>query len=155
MIDIRPAACDDALAISRLIHSVSHFFTAHPQGEGADAFLDSIRPAAIESYIQSNDFLYLVGWADQDLAGAIAIKDATHVYHLFVAPAYQRQGVARKLWQRASQTAIQSGNRQGFTVNSSLYAVPIYAQFGFKVSGPPVHTKGIAFVPMVLDFLKQ
>lgn len=155
MIDIRPAASEDAPAISRLIHSVSHFFTVHPQGEGADAFLDSIRPAAIASYIQSNDFLYLLGWSGQELAGVIAIKDATHVYHLFVAPAFQRQGVARLLWQTASQIVIQSGNRQGFTVNSSLYAVPMYAHFGFKVSGPPVHTKGIAFVPMALDFLTR
>jgi predicted GNAT family N-acyltransferase len=44
--------------------------------------------------------------------------------------------------------ALSRGNMGQFTVNSTPHAVPVYACFGFKATGPQVETKGIAFVPM-------
>lgn len=37
-----------------------------------------------------------------------------------------------------------------FTVNSSLYAVPVYERYGFIPAGLRVEVHGIAFVPMKL-----
>ena len=56
--EIRRATPEDAEAISTLIKSVAHYFTLHPQGLGAEAFLQSIEPEAIQGYITAPNFLY-------------------------------------------------------------------------------------------------
>jgi GNAT superfamily N-acetyltransferase len=80
----------------------------------------------------------------------VAVRDTTHLYHLFVRQEFQGRGLSRELWQHAKEAAIAAGNRCGFTVNSSPYAVPVYERFGFKATGPRIETHGIAFVPMEL-----
>ena len=56
--------------------------------------------------------------------------------------------MARRLWQAARDTSLANGNTTGFTVNSSLYALPFYESLGFIATGPKVEMDGIAFVPM-------
>ena len=56
-------------------------------------------------------FNYLAGFVGQTLAGVIAVRDTTHVHHLFVAPEFQRKGLAGKLWARAKADAVSSGNK--------------------------------------------
>jgi predicted GNAT family N-acyltransferase len=85
------------------------------------------------------------------LAGAIGMRDSTHLYQLVVARRAWRQGLARRLWTTARQTAEAAGNPGHFTVNSSRYAVPVYKRFGFEVSGPERQKDGIAFIPMKLE----
>jgi len=148
--EIRRAAPEDAEAISTLIQSVAHYFTLHPQGLGAEAFLQSIEPEAIRGYITAPNFLYYVGFVDHQLVGVVAVRDTTHLYHLFVGRAFQGRGLSRELWQHAKEAAIAAGNCRGFTVNSTPYAVPVYERFSFKATGPRVETHGIAFVPMEL-----
>jgi GNAT superfamily N-acetyltransferase len=147
-LEIRSAKSTDALAISTLIRSVAHFFTLHPEGVGAEAFLETVSPAAIEDLINAPNFRYLVGSIEGELAGVAAIRDSAHLYHLFISPVFQRQGMGRLLWHEAMTDAIRRGNPGTFTVNSTPFAVPVYQSFGFTVAGPKVETKGIAFVPM-------
>ena len=142
----------DAEAISSLITGTAHYFTLHPKGEGAGAFMQTIAPSAIASYICAENFSYFVGLVDDQLAGVVALRGNTHLYHLFVAQAFQGQGYATQLWQHAKQYAIEAGNDEGFTVNSTSYAMPIYERFGFKAMGAQVETMGIAFVPMAFSF---
>lgn len=85
------------------------------------------------------------------LAGVIAVRDTTHIYHLFVMPEFHRKGVAAKLWERAKANALASGNKEGFSVRSSEFAVPVYERFGFCVIGSRAEKGGIAFVPMKLE----
>lgn len=148
---IRRATAGDAQAVSALIKGVAHYFTLDPQGRGAQAFLSSIEPPAVEGYITAPNFSYLVGFVGQRLAGVVAVRDNAHLYHLFVARAFQGRGLSRDLWQHAKEAAIAAGNRTGFTVNSTPWAVPVYQRFGFKTTGPKVETKGVAFVPMRLE----
>lgn len=148
---IRPATTDDAQAISDLIFSLAHYFTLHPKGEGAEGFFKSISPSAIKVYIEADNFMYFGGFVGSKLAGIVAIRDKTHLFHLFVAKEFQGQGIARKLWNCARNSAIQTGNVEGFTVNSTPYALPVYEGFGFHATGPKVETQGIAFVPMKMD----
>lgn len=148
MVNIRIATPEDAKAISTLIRSVAHYFTLHPEGVGAEAFFETISESAIDSYIRAPNFLYLAGFLNEKLVGTVAVRDNKHLYHLFVCSEYQDRGLARKLWNTAMTNAIDSGNPGEFTVNSTPYAVPIYATFGFEPTGPKVETKGIAFVPM-------
>ena len=147
---IRPASKNDADSISALILDVKHFFTLNKNGDGAEEFLKSITPSGIAGFIEADNFSYFVAHIGDELAGVVAIRDNKHLFHLFVVPKFQRQKIAEQLWQFAKADAAQSGNKSGFTVNSTPYAVPVYERFGFQVDGPRVEMHGIAFVPMKL-----
>lgn len=147
---IRAAKVGDASAISRLIGAVAHHFTLRPDGVGAEAFLQTLSPEAIAGYVQAEDMAYTTAWDGESLAGVVALRDRSHVFHLFVAPAYQRQGVAHALWRHAMAEARAMGHHGGFTVNATPYALPVYERFGFVATGPEVHARGIAYVPMRL-----
>lgn len=147
---IRRATPADAAAISALILSVSRFFTVHPDGEGAEEFLAKVSPEAIGGYLASPRYAYRVAEEEGALAGVVAIRDNAHLYHLFVAPAFHGRGLSRRLWDAAREAALRAGNPGEFTVNSSLYAVPVYQRFGFRPTGPRVEELGIAFLPMKL-----
>ena len=147
---IRPAADTDSGNISTLIRGLSHLLTISPDGVGAEQFLATISEEAIRRYITAGNFLYMVAEIGNELVGAVALRDQTHLYHLFVAPAFQRQGLARLLWSTVREAALAKGNAGAFTVNSSPNALPIYERFGFVQDGPRVETHGVAFIPMRL-----
>jgi GNAT superfamily N-acetyltransferase len=147
---IRPATGDDAAAISALILGVSPSFTLRPDGEGAEVFLATLSPEAIGGYLASPDYAYRVAEEDGALAGVVAVRENRHLYHLFVAEAFQGRGLSRRLWDAARDAALRAGNPGEFTVNSSLYAVPVYEKFGFHPTDPRVEQHGVAWVPMKL-----
>lgn len=92
---IRHAVLTDADAISQLIHSVAGFCKVNPSGEGAEMFFSSISAQAIGSHIANTNFLYLLGSLDGKLAGVVAVRDAGHLFHLFVAPRSNTKASAR------------------------------------------------------------
>ena len=143
---IRSATTQDAKAISALISASAHHFLQDSSGSGAERFLEGITPQAILGYITSSNFHYLIAEDGTDLAGAVALRDGRHLFHLFVAPAYQRQGLARALWAAAKQRAAK--DLETFTVNSSPNAVPVYERLGFIATGSRTEMNGFAFVPM-------
>lgn len=145
---IRRATGADAAQISSLIHSLSGTFLLSPDGSGAEPFLDSITEQAVRGYISASNFSYLVAEIDDELVGVVALRDNTHLYHLFITQAHQGKGLGRSLWQSVKQAALRAGNGGQFTVNSSLNAVPVYERFGFIPSGPKFEKNGVAFVPM-------
>jgi GNAT superfamily N-acetyltransferase len=144
--NIRPATTKDADAISKLIASLASFFTTDPEGKGAERFMLGITAEAVRDYIRNPGFHYIVALHEDRLAGAAALRDGRHLFHLFVAPDFQRRGIARKLWLALRKQA--APGIDGFTVNSTPYAVPVYERFGFSATGPKVEMNGIAFVPM-------
>eukprot|EP01041_Mallomonas_annulata_P014620 gene14620-31104_t len=143
---IRPAKTQDADAISALINASAHHFLLEPSASGAERFLAGITPQAILGYITSSNFRYLMAEDGTELAGAVALRDGRHLFHLFVAPTHQRQGLARALWEAAKQGA--ATDLKIFTVNASPNAVAVYERFGFAATGPRTAMNGIAFVPM-------
>ena len=145
---IRPATIVDAPAIAALIDELMPFLTLHPNGEGAEKFIENCKLAAIENYLSQSRYAYQLAHIDGALAGVVAMRDNTHLFHMFVPRAMHRRGMARRLWQAARDTALATGNTAGFTVNSSLYALPLYQSLGFIATGPKVEMDGIAFVPM-------
>jgi GNAT superfamily N-acetyltransferase len=153
---IRHATRSDAKAISALIQRVVHYFLIHPNGRGAEDFMASISPHAIADYLSQPDFRYLVTTITTDtgaeqVIGVAALRDQAHLYHLFVDPEWHRQGVAKRLWEALKAQAQQDQRYQGhFTVNSSVYAVPVYQALGFEVVSDVQHNNGIAFVSMRL-----
>jgi ribosomal protein S18 acetylase RimI-like enzyme len=149
--NIRPVQIQDANAMSLLIKSLSHFFTAHPQGLGAETFLQSVEPNAIEAKITDASFSYFVGFSGSQLAGLIALRNKSHLYHLFVATSFQGQGLSRQLWNYALKATSTEENTTTFTVNSSIYAQAVYEKLGFIAQGVATETKGIVFIPMTLE----
>ena len=92
--------------------------------------------------------LYCKAIADGRLAGVVAMRDHTHLFHLFVDPVFQNQGLSRQLWLHVKAMALSKGHAGGFTVNATIYAMPVYERFGFAATGAKVDKNGISFVPM-------
>ena len=147
---VRSATEADAERISSLIHSLSGPFFLFPDGSGAEPFLESLTEQAIRGYISASNFSYLVAELENELVGVVALRDNSHLYHLFIAQAHQGRGLGRSLWLLVKQAAIRAGNGGLFTVNSSLNAIPVYLSFGFIPSGPKIEKHGVAYVPMRL-----
>lgn len=141
---IRRARKSDAEAISALIVSLKSYFLTDTDSAEVQSFLATLEPDATAARIASAEFRYYVAESQSGLCGVIAIRNGKHVYHLFVRPDTQRQGIARALWDHARS---QSGETL-FTVNSSTFAVPVYERLGFKATDPPQSESGLVFVPM-------
>jgi len=148
---IRPGIPADAASIAGLIASFQPQLTDNADGSGAEQYLASVSGQAELGYLQSKRYTYIVAEDEESLLGFIAIRDFSHVFHLFVARQHQRAGIARILWHEAkSQALMAPAPPTQFTVNSSLLAVPVYQSFGFEAAGEVVSAHGISFLPMRL-----
>ena len=128
---IRLATVDDAPRISSLIRDLAKEFIAHEfSEEGANVLLGSMDEPSIRGYIESG-YRYHIAEEGSGLAGVVAVRDNSHLYHLFVSEHFQGQGLARRLWEVAKTASLSAGNPGLFTVNSSRYAVGMYENFGF------------------------
>jgi len=146
--EFRSGSPADAEAIAGLIASFQSELTDDPSGVGAEKYLASVSVQAEREYLASERYGYLLAYSDSQLAGFIAIRDGSHLFHLFVERSHQRQGIARRLWERALEELCAPGSDGGFTVNSSLSAVPVYQAFGFVPEGSIQSMHGISFLPM-------
>ncbi|HEY9102827.1 GNAT family N-acetyltransferase [Chitinimonas sp.] len=146
---LRPAHSADAAAISTLIRSLSHLVLLHPDGRGAEPFLASIGPAAISGYITDPRYCYQLVMAEGELAGVLAVRDGSHLFHLFIAPAWQGRGLGARVLTQAMARVLAAHPRM--TVNASLNAISFYAKAGFVPVGEQVAQDGVAFLPMALD----
>ncbi len=150
MIEITEATIDDTNKISALVSALAQKYIGQDFSEqGRKILLSSMRPDAIRSYLQSG-FRYHLAKIEGRLVGVIGIRDNHHLYHLFVASEYQRQGIARKLWQVALEVCLETGNPGKFTVNSSKYAQVVYEKLGFVAQSEPQERNGVVFIPMQL-----
>ncbi|MBC3882876.1 GNAT family N-acetyltransferase [Undibacterium sp. LX40W] len=148
MIKIRLATPEDANTISALVRSLSPYFTVEPDGKGAEHFFESISSEAIEGYIHSPNFAYFIASDEARLVGVAALRDTSHIYHLFVASEFHGKGYGRVLWQHLCQHAKQLGSVTRLTVNSSTYAEKMYRHFGFEPTAEKQVMHGLAFIPM-------
>lgn len=108
--------------------------------EGVEEFKKSIDDI---SWIEARDF-YGAFDDENNLLGVIALKDEIHIALLFVDGKYHRQGIGRKLFEKAKQL----NTKNFFTVNSSPYAHEIYKHFGFVDIDGEQSIKGLRFYPM-------
>ncbi|HEY4271323.1 MAG TPA: GNAT family N-acetyltransferase [Candidatus Udaeobacter sp.] len=153
--DLRRGTVADAGPIAGLIASFQPELTVDPSGAGAEQYLASVSEQAEREYLESPRYFFIVAECGGAFAGFIAIRDNTHLFHLFVARVFHRNGLARRLWREAREEAVRRENSGGFTVNSSLNAIPVYEAFGFVPSGPVATVHGISFMPMRLSRLEH
>jgi GNAT superfamily N-acetyltransferase len=146
--DIRIGSPSDAEAVAGLIACFQGELTDDPSGIGAERFLASVSVQAERDYLGSARYRYLLAFSGSELAGFIAIRDGSHLFHLFVGRTHQRQGLGRRLWERALQELCTPNSEGVFTVNATLSAVPVYRSFGFAPAGSAQSVDGISFLPM-------
>lgn len=149
MIITRIATEDDAGAISSLTRELAErFITPDYSATGAAVLLESMSSEETRERMQLG-FRYRVAIDHGRIVGVIAMKQYTHLYHLFVWESHQRRGIARRLWELALSEALADGNPGRITVNSSRYAVPIYRRLGFVEEGGITALNEISCQPMV------
>jgi GNAT superfamily N-acetyltransferase len=147
---IRPIEETDIPAVAGLLHALALEFIVHEASvEEASTFLRENDEQGVRGFI-ARGFVYHVAVEGDELAGFVAVRERSHLYHLFVGKRWQRQGLARRLWDVARNTALAAGNGGTFTVNSSNLAVPVYESFGFVRTAPMQCVRGVPFNPMQL-----
>ena len=144
----RPGSPADAEAIVGLIASFQTELTDDPSGAGAEEFLASVSVQAEREYLASERYRFLIADSGSQLAGFIAIRDRSHLFHLFVERSHQRQGLARRWLEQALEKLCTPSSDGSLTVNSSLRAVSVYKAFGFVPAGSIQSMHGISFLPM-------
>src|SRR5712691_7918101 len=117
--EFRAGSPPDADAVAGLIASFQSELTDDPSGAGAEVYLASVSVQAEREYLASARYGYLLAYSGSRLAGFIAIRDGSHLFHLFVERSHQRQGIARRLWERALRELCAPSSEGAFTVNSS------------------------------------
>lgn len=143
-VTIRKARESDAEEISALILSLARYYISEPNAPEVRPFLETLSPGETADRINSDEFGCFVAEKENEICGVIAVREKTHIYHLFVQSKSHRQGIAGALW----QYILNNSDAGVFTVNSSLFAVPIYEKFGFEVVSEPQEAEGLIFVPM-------
>jgi len=145
---IRTAAIEDAGRISALVCDLAREFILGEFGEeGRMHFLGEHTAEKLRERIEG-DYRFFVAENGAVLAGVVGLRGGSHLYHLFVAKAFQRQGLAWRLWQTALRASLETGRSGVITVNSSTYAIPVYERFGFVRKGPPEAKHGVVHHPM-------
>ncbi|MEH6444374.1 MAG: GNAT family N-acetyltransferase [Oceanospirillaceae bacterium] len=117
---------------------------------GTQILLNSMDVNSIKSYIDQG-YQYHVAEVNNEIVGVVAVKDNSHLYHLFVDDLYQGKGFAKQLWQHAKSQCIKQGNNGTFTVNSALNAVQVYKKWGFIPYMDVRERGGIKDLPMRLE----
>lgn len=147
---IRPLEDHDIPAVAALFQAAAREFIVHQSPDGASAFLAENDEDGFRRHIAAG-YVYHVACVGDALAGFIAVRELTHLYHLFVDKRWHRRGIARALWAHGRDAALAAGNPGFFTVNSSNYALPVYAALGFVPTEPLQFKNSLYYTPMRLD----
>lgn len=148
---IRPLVATDIPAVAALLRELAREYIVHESPpEGASTFLAENDEMGVRGFL-ARGHVYHVAVIDGVVAGFVAVRDRSHLFHLFVGKRWHRRGVARALWEAARDAAAAAGGDGTFTVNSSNFAVPVYESFGFVRVGPTQCAKGLYFNPMRLS----
>lgn len=141
---LRDATRADADALSALVTPLARHLLDADTGASAHAFLATLTPDSFAQRLASPQFVHYLVEDDGQLCGMIALRDGSHIHHLFVSRTTRHQGIARRLWEHA----LHIHGRRDYTVNSSEVAVPVYEKFGFVAKAAPQTVKGVRFVLM-------
>lgn len=142
---IRKAEASDIDSVAEIVRSLSHYYLEDGQSELPEWFKVTLTDSAFSDRFRDNDYFNFVAEIDGIVVGYISLKTGFHLYHLFVAAGFHNRGIAKRLW----QYCLYHLKIDQCTVRSSLFAVPVYSQFGFRVSGGSANKDGIGFQPMV------
>jgi GNAT superfamily N-acetyltransferase len=144
--NIRTANSGDASVLRSLGTELSRFYLRDPNAALPAWLAKGLSEAEFVVRLTSCDYCNYVYELNGKVVGYISIKRPGHLYHLFVHASHQGRGIARSLWEYAAgQTEV-----GGFTVRSSINAVPVYKRFGFVECAPAGENDGVLYQPMEL-----
>lgn len=126
--------------------------------KGISTFKNFIAYDSIQRRVSEEKLILWGCFKAQELTGVIAISDGKHISLLFVKKEYQRQGIARRLFQTVIDYCRKHTISRQITVNSSPYAVEAYHRLGFRDINEEQTLDGIKFTPMVWtmpEFISQ
>lgn len=143
----------DEFDVAALIKTVFDEFVAPDYSlAGTNFFYGYIEPAKLAQRFSRGDVL-LTAKAGNAIIGFIEVRDGNHIALLFVATAWQRKGIAKKLVARAIASCQEKDKPlKGFEVNASPYSEKIYVKMGFNKTAYMQNVNGLKFVPMALEF---
>jgi ribosomal protein S18 acetylase RimI-like enzyme len=145
---VRALTQDDIPAVAALLESLAREHILHEfSAKAKEAFLSKNNASNLRQLV-AKGFRYHVATVGGRIVGFVGTRDNIHLYHLFVANEFQRQGLGRRLWNTARAECMACGNHGAFTVNSSNNAIAAYERLGFVRSGPAVDMGGVLYNPM-------
>ena len=115
--------------------------------EGINSFYTFLNAVGTESHAGKTPLQLFGYFMRNTLAGVIGTRECAHICLLYVAPEYQRKGIARALFQAVRQDAV-AAEAEYITVNASPYGRIAYERLGFVATGPEEECNGIRFTPM-------
>lgn len=146
IIKLQKSDIKDAL---ELIWLVFQEFEAPDYSEqGVETFKDFISYDSIIEMVDKGELIFWGFFTCHNLTGVIAIRGISHISMFFVKKEYQRQGIARKLFQTVVEHCQTDDSINNITVNSSPYAVEVYHHLGFKDANTEQTVNGMRFTSM-------
>jgi ribosomal protein S18 acetylase RimI-like enzyme len=122
--------------------------------EGNRFFNEWIKPSKIAER-QCNQINLWVAFIDSKLIGMIEIRDNKYISLLFVDKEYQRQGIAKKLFDKSLKEIIRRDPKlDKFYVHASPYSIPIYKKMGFIETDNMQEENGMKYLPMEMTIKK-
>lgn len=140
----------DVPAVAALFQAAAGEFIVNESPDGAPQFMADNDEAGFRKHVAAG-YVYHVAHVGDALVGFVAVRELTHLYHLFVDKRWHRQGIARRLWDHGRDAALAAGNPGYFTVNASNFALPLYAALGFVPTAPLQFVNSLYFTPMRLE----
>jgi len=135
-------AAVSAICIDAFITSVAGSLSA----EGITTFTNIAACTAFQRRM-AEDNLLLVAEYDGKVAGVVELKQGRHVAMLFVAPAWQKNGIGKQLL----AAVLPNARVDMVTVKASLSSVPAYQKYGFECKGDIAEFAGLVYLPMEID----
>lgn len=148
MLTLRSALPQDAEAIAALIHDLGQSFINPGEESLATEFWASVSVEAEHAYIADPARRMIVAIDGERLARVIALRDAAHVFHLFVDRRFQHLGLGTRLWEALLAELKPTLGSSFITVNAALTARTFYRKLGFVDAGAPLSKHGVTTVPM-------
>ena len=136
-------------AACALVSAVFSQFVASDLGpEGMAEFFAFANPVAMAARSGPGQVL-LVAVHDGSIVGVLETRDGDHLALLFVS--LTGRGIARELLRLAvAECRARRPGLSSITVNSSLFAEPVYRRLGFQPTASPRTIHGIVHIPMSL-----
>jgi len=149
VVKIRRATVADAERISALLREVAlQFIVDEFSGTGRARYLQQLAPKATAKRLADKDFRCLVAEDGAAMVRVAVLQGNWRLYHLAVARACQRGGLARRLWQILRDEVLSVDPPRSFKANVPRYAISAYTRLGFKADGEMREEKGVRFQPM-------
>ena len=148
-VHVRVAAGEDCAAIrALLLRSSEEFILPALTAEGREHFRAELAEPELARRL-AGPYRFYLAESGGTLAGVAAVREPAHLYYLFVAREFHRQGIARALWNRVRADHLSGpGSPARMTVSASDFAVGAYERLGFVRSAPPAERNGVRYNSM-------